>query len=240
MKTIPVNEASAARRRVSILFRDAASGLPKTNVANPTIKLKLDGGAIFAGQGSWHKLSDADLPGQWDYELTASEVATIGTYRGNAKADGTEDYPIMFQVAENVLPTTTFMEVMSATNVNVTLVNPVLQTSTVIIAAGDDYSAADGRSLEWSTENVSTWPDLMGAVITFAATKQADKAGTTSITRSGSVLSPSGANKRVRVELSAADTSGMAIGAHAYVYTLKATLANGHVVTLQTGTVTIK
>lgn len=266
MKTILVNQSTAAKRRVSVLFRDAVTGLPKANVANPTIKLKLDGGAIFTGAGAWYKLSDTDLPGQWDYELTASEVAAIGTYRGNAKGDGTEDYPLLFQVAntdpenlfsvsywsmahdtvvdsildQDVLLTPTFMDVMSAANVNVTLVNPVIQSSTITLAAGDDYSATDGRSLQWSTENASTWPDLSEAAIAFTATKQTDKSGTNTITKAGVVLNPSGANKQVQVELTATDTAGMATGAHAYTYTLKATLFNGHVVTLQTGTVTIK
>jgi len=120
--------------------------------------------------------------------------------------------------------------------------NPIADDGSITIIRGDDYYNADGRALEWSTTNATTWPTLTGATITFTANKSAsnDNIGGDTITATGSVVVDTGANKQVRVELPSADTATLAIGVHGFCYDVQATLTNDHIVTLATGTMTVR
>lgn len=124
-------------------------------------------------------------------------------------------------------------------SINVTVVQPVLPNSDITIYAGDDYDNDELRSLEWTTDDAAIWPDLTGASIAFIATKRTDRSGDASLSKAGSVVVATGANKKVRVELSASDTDSLVRGENVYAYALRATLPNGHVITLQTGNVTV-
>ena len=110
---------------------------------------------------------------------------------------------------------------------------PVATTEAITIIRGDDQKDADGRSLEFSTTDAATWPDLTGASITFTATK-----GTSTITKAGTVVTPTGANKKVRVELDSADTASSPTGT--YDYDVQATLASGNKITLVLNTLTLR
>jgi hypothetical protein len=106
----------------------------------------------------------------------------------------------------------------------VSYLGPVAPSGDVTIVRGDSYLAADGRALEWATAQEGTWPDLTGASIkvTFGAT-----------TFTGSVVVGTGATKRVRLELTAVQTSSLVRGR--YDYDVEATLSGGNVVTLTQG-----
>lgn len=105
---------------------------------------------------------------------------------------------------------------------NVTAVFPVSENgSAVELITGDDYLAADGRALEFSSDD---WPDLTGGTVLF---------------KLGSLSVPAlvTAARSVRVELTSAQTRNLKIAKR--THELEATLANGHVVTLLRGCTTV-
>jgi len=107
----------------------------------------------------------------------------------------------------------------------VTVVSPVRNIDDVEIVQGDDYNNTDGRALDW-VNAAGTWPDLTGAAIKFTATKD----GETPFTKAGTVVTPTGANQTVRVELTAAETAPLAVGK--WNYDVQATLTSGRIATL--------
>lgn len=104
---------------------------------------------------------------------------------------------------------------------NITLVSPVTEGGTVEIVQGDDYKATDGRALQWSS---TSWPVLTSGSIELELRK-----GTLTASFAGSVLSATEA----QVELTATDTEPLETGT--WQYALKATLADGSVVTVAAG-----
>ena len=108
-------------------------------------------------------------------------------------------------------------------NTTVTVTAPVGANSVLTLNVGDDYKAADGRSIDITS---SVWPSLTGATITFRA-----RMGQTEVvTVTGSVLSATAA----RVELTAANTQ--AIGRGRGTYDIRAALATStNEVTLMSG-----
>lgn len=107
----------------------------------------------------------------------------------------------------------------------VTVVSPVgVTTSVLSLVFGDDYYAADGRSLDFTVDG---GPDLSGASVAFKVR------GATLVTVAASVLGASS----IRVELSAANVVAMGVGAASY--DIQATLVSSHVVTLVAGTVIV-
>jgi hypothetical protein len=115
----------------------------------------------------------------------------------------------------------------------VVTVSPVsADGSSVTIVRGDDYLAADARALDW-TDAGNHWPDLTGATIAFTARRSPSV-----LTKAGSVVTPSGSSKSVRVELTAAETA--ALGTGPWNFDVQATLATtSHIVTLVLGTLTV-
>ncbi len=107
----------------------------------------------------------------------------------------------------------------------VEVVSPVAESLVVTLVAGDDYYAADGRALTFSS---SSWPDLTGATAAFMAYVQS---GGAALTTAGTIPAFGGSPQTVQVELSAMQTNNLA---HASVvgYAVVATLADGHEVTL--------
>src|SRR5262245_57526821 len=104
-----------------------------------------------------------------------------------------------------------------------TLTSPLAPSGAVHLFRGDDYFAADGRALTW-TDPGTAWPDLTGAAVRFRVHPAAQD--TLALDVAATVQSAD----VVRVELTAAQTGGLA--AAVYRYALVATLAGGHVVTL--------
>ena len=107
----------------------------------------------------------------------------------------------------------------------VTTVSPVSVSGDMQIIRGDDYAADDGASrvFEWSDDE-SVWPDLEGATITFKC--KSVEAEATFV---------EGTPNKIRLELSTTDTSGLPVGRPRF--SIVATLANEHVVTLIVGSI---
>ena len=101
---------------------------------------------------------------------------------------------------------------------------PVEPTGDVTIVRGDDYAAADGRSLTWTD---ATWPSLTGATITMTARDLADAV---LFTKTGAVVSASS----IRVELTPTQTT-IPVGSHRFDVQAARGPA-GRIVTLQLGT----
>lgn len=133
--------------------------------------------------------------------------------------------------------------------------NPVnASTGQLTVVAGCDYKAADGNGAAW-VNIAGTWPNLAGATPylvgyrgnqpipsvppqgfltqTLAPNFPAPLLGPVA----GSIVTPSGANQKVAVDLTALNTavqpSPSALDTHSYA--LFAVLSNGDVIPLQTG-----
>lgn len=117
-----------------------------------------------------------------------------------------------------------------ANGLAVTVVAPVAENLDLTLIKGDDYNNGDtGREVYWPNP-AGTWPDLTGATITFGA----GHARTASVLqKTGTVVTPTGANQKVRVNFAAADTDDLS--AETYRYDVQATLSNGRIVTLARG-----
>lgn len=102
-----------------------------------------------------------------------------------------------------------------------------------VLVRGDDYSQADGRALKFT--GGLGWPDLSGATAQFLATSTSVA---TTLLVAATIEAPSGTNKVVRLELSAAETAALEPAAN-YRYKLTATLTSGRVVTLMSGKLAI-
>lgn len=113
---------------------------------------------------------------------------------------------------------------------NVVLTSPVATDQTVRIVQGDDYYAADGRSIDFSS---TTCPDLTDATPTLAVDDGGD-----GLEVEGTVVNPGAATQSVRFELSAAQTAALRQGR--YSYDVSAALAGGHVATIVSGSMIIR
>jgi hypothetical protein len=113
----------------------------------------------------------------------------------------------------------------------VNIVSPVAEDGDVTIVRGDDYLAADGRALDF-VNAAGTWPNLTSAVIVLTARRRGCSAlGPVA----GSVITATGPNQKVRVELTHTLTGSLAPAPPAYRYDVQATLSDGSIVTLQLG-----
>lgn len=112
--------------------------------------------------------------------------------------------------------------------VSVTVRSPVATTGSLALFVGNDYFNVDGRALDW-TETAGGWPDLTGATIQL----QVDPGPNPTLEKTGSVVTAGAAPQQVRVELAAADTNMLRVGA--FNYELVGTLPSGHKVTLAAG-----
>lgn len=99
---------------------------------------------------------------------------------------------------------------------------PMTVEGDMTVIQGHTYDADYGNAFEWLDPTGTTWPDLTGATIKFYYKYPGDLQ-TEVETGSGSVVTPTGANKKVRVEMTAANSA--AIPAYGYYdYKVVATL----------------
>lgn len=114
----------------------------------------------------------------------------------------------------------------------VTVVSPLADNGRLLqVTVGDDYLLADGRALSF-LDAEGAWPDLTGASITLAA-EDANADGSNFVAP-GSVVTPTGTNKEISVELPSALTGALE-PASVSKFDIQATLATGHEVTLLFG-----
>lgn len=104
----------------------------------------------------------------------------------------------------------------------ITVTSPMSSDGTVItLQQGDDYLAADGRALSWTS---ASWPDLTGADVLL-------------MSRTEMEYVCAAAGHTVTLELTAEVTRGLG---GRYPFDLVATLASGHVVTLTKGVLLVE
>lgn len=164
-----------------------------------------------SGSGSYDYTTGFSVPDVPSFKVSWNN--TVGA------VVATEDYNVVSTVD-------TVVSLLSGT---VTVTTPVDSSGDVSIVHGDDYSNTDSRALTWTTDDAATWPTLTSATITFTA-----QVKDTTLTTSGSVVQATGANKSVRVELTAAQTTSLRVGRGSF--DIQATLTSGRKVTLQRGT----
>jgi len=104
----------------------------------------------------------------------------------------------------------------------------------LVLVRGDDYLAADGRALEWSSDD---WPDLTGAAV--ALTARSKTTGEVALSAAGEVTVAGAGSQTVRVELPTAATSLLSAGTARLEFDVQATLAGGSIVTLVLGLVSV-
>jgi hypothetical protein len=166
--------------------------------------------------------------GVWDETLSGHSVAG-GAGAALSAAGGAAD-PLLNSVPGTYPSGTAGYALGRIGSGQITTVSPVAQDGDVTLIQGDDYLDADDRALEWTNEE-GTWPDLTDAEIRLVAHRNRI---TVSVT--GEVVVPTGANQKVRVELTQADTE---IPSGDYGFSVQAVLTDDHVVTLLQGTLTV-
>lgn len=106
--------------------------------------------------------------------------------------------------------------------ISATFSGPVAAGGSVSVIRGDDYHLTDGRELEWT---ITDPIDLTGATVTIYS----NQAGTL-FTKALTVTTATGPTKIMYLNLTAAETTAMALGTHGF--DLRATLASARVGTL--------
>jgi hypothetical protein len=109
------------------------------------------------------------------------------------------------------------------------VVSPITRSGAITIVQGDDYDNDDGRAIDFVNED-GDWPDLTGATVSFIADNAVASTGA-DFSASMSVVTPTGENQTVRLELT--DTQTGTLDLDKFDYSVKATLSNNNVVTLQ-------
>ena len=114
----------------------------------------------------------------------------------------------------------------------VTVISPVsADGESLSLVRGDDYKAADTRSLDFTS---TTWPSLTGATIAFTIRLKSSDA--VELTAVGSVVDA----ETCRVELDADDTEDLTIGNKTHYFDVQATLLTSeNIVTLVLGDCTV-
>jgi len=166
------------------------------------------------------------VDGTWD-ELLAGH-AIVGSAGASLSAAGSAADPLLNPVPGAYASGTAGFALGRVGSGQITTVSPVAQDGDVEIYQGDDYDNADGRAIDW-TNLLGTWPDLTGATITVAIK------GVGSFT--GSVVTPTGAGQKVRLELTRAQTLTIPADQHSFEVRATQSVALGSdVITLVEGT----
>lgn len=110
----------------------------------------------------------------------------------------------------------------------ITVTAPVLNSGDVEVVRGDDYLAADGRALLWTSDDWAVLDLSEAEAILFKAKTRYSSAVL-------SVAAVAASDTEVRVELTTEQTSALAVGRDAYRFDLEAELANGSIITLAQG-----
>jgi hypothetical protein len=125
--------------------------------------------------------------------------------------------------------TTKSLQALGDTTGAIVLLSPIISGGDAKIKRGDDYHADDSRQLDWSTSDAATWPDLTGATVNFYSN---------ALDHAMTVVTATGANKKIRLQLTAAET--LAASANSCPFEIRATLTSGRTITLAQGHITIE
>jgi hypothetical protein len=103
------------------------------------------------------------------------------------------------------------------------------------IVAGDDFKAADGRALTWTSTH---WPNLAGATLSMVVGhNQYNLYGNLPVTWTGTV--PASPASPTTVSLDVANAQTIVLPQGEYDYALTATLADTDIVTIAAGKLTV-
>ena len=119
---------------------------------------------------------------------------------------------------------------------DVTVSSPFNATSNnITVNAGDTYNAASGQRI---TIDSTAWPNLSGATVTDAV-KMRSRDRRHTITVDVALVATGGGTQTIAIDLTAAQTADMVVGAKVYDYDVNPALATSEVVTLVKGKVTV-
>lgn len=154
--------------------------------------------------------------GNYGYTLPANLVTTEALYIFKFRTAGTADQA---QVEGVWSVNKAGVEYLNGSNISLTVLSPVALGGDVDIIQGDAYLVAHGRELAWETSDASQWPDLADAT---APTFYAKNLVTGELfSKTGVVDVPSGANKRVYVELTSTESATIADKYHIWFQVTK-------------------
>ena len=155
----------------------------------------------------------------WD-ELLAGH-ADPGSTGEALSASGSSSDPLLNQVPGTYAAGTAGAALGHVGSGQIVTVSPVAQDGAVETIQGDDYSAASGRAIEW-TDVSAGWPDLTDATV------QVIIGGIVEMV--GSVVTPSGSGKKLRLVMTDLQTAAIRVGAHPFQVIV--TLSSDEIVTL--------
>lgn len=156
----------------------------------------------------------------WDEGIAGH--ATAGSTGQALTAAGAASNPLLDQVPGAYASGTAGAALGRIGSGQIATVAPVGQGGIVTLIPGDDYKTADGRALEWTDTNAG-WPDLNGTIAFVCG----------AVSAAGSIITATGAGKKVRVQLTAAETT--ALPQLLTAYAVRMTQSDGDVITLAQG-----
>lgn len=179
-------------------------------------------------------LTDVPWNASWDAEVQ-SECADAITAAG-ISASGVADAVLDEALSGHTTAGTAGAALGRVGSGQVTTVSTVAQSGDMTeIIAGADYLTADGYQFDW-TDASAAWPTLTAATIEWEAS-----GGGQTYTAAGSVVTPTGASKKVRLELTAAQSAAIAaLHTGAWEFVVWATLSSGSIIPLVQGSVPVK
>lgn len=141
--------------------------------------------------------SDGSVNATIDTEAIAAAVVTALTASGVTVDDA------------SITAISTALAAALATAKTIFVRKPPVSGSSIELTVGDSYYAADGRALEFNI-NDGTLPDLTGATVGLYCDDATP--GTMTLLKAGSVVTPTGATRVLRVELDPADFKDLSRG----------------------------
>lgn len=126
---------------------------------------------------------------------------------------------------------TTLSNGIGSGGITFTITSPLSTDGTITIVRGDDYRMADGRSIVFT---FTGQPSLSGATVVLSAIS--NRTGTKGL---ASVVGTVSGSATVTFELTSTQTSNLETGTDAYTFDVQATLADAHIITLVTGSLTV-
>jgi hypothetical protein len=209
----------AIKAKTDLLPADPAdsSDIPTADIA--AIKAKTDNLPASPAATGDVPTSEDVADAVWD-ELLSGHVAA-GSAGEALAASGSSSDPLLNQVPGSYASGTAGDALGKIGSGQITTVSPVSQGGEVETIQGDDYDNEYGRAIDW-TDVSAAWPELTGATITVVIGSALELAG--------SVVTATGASKKVRVELTRNQSAAIRAGRHPYQ--VIATLTDDTVITL--------
>lgn len=232
-------QKNVAGQKYRVFAFNKTTSNPQTgDAANITAKIGKD----FAAAGATDDVNPTEVEdGYYDFDLTQAETnANVIDFLPESSTANIQVIGIPgrdFTVPEDHIAKFDAIKLKTDTigSGTVTVVSPVATDLSISLIRGDDYKTINGRELSFSNA-AGTWPDLTGAIIILTARNRNAKG--VSFSGTGSVITPTGANQNVTIDIEGDNTASLPTGA--YSYDVQATLADQNTVTLVLSSLTLK